>query len=408
MLDTGVNSSVVNYSYGYDFINDDDDPFDDHGHGTMVASVIEAIAPDAELIVAKVINENGTGYESDVLAGLQYCINQDPDIILLSIGTNATCTGFCDVDFVANMSNNAVEQEIFVVASAGNDGGKNLSCPACGSKVFSVGATDDNDNIAPFSNVNPTLDLFAPGVNITVPAGTGSGTSMSAPHVAAAAALIFENEELNVSELKYRLRSTGKAVEHIYNETITVNIGRLDIYNSLVDNKTMEPYDYSWWWHDDLVTDPDEEGDGDYEPQDCFLPGTKINLADGSYKNIEDVQVDETVKVFNEQTQTIENASVTSTQTKMHNDVHELHLADGTILKPTANHPFLTKEKGWATISGLDEMSMNAGKLEIGDHIYSLQPDGTLKEVQVADIVPVECDYLTYKFVDMKYDYSQH
>ena len=77
---------------------------------------------------------------------------------------------------------------------------------------------------------------------------------------------------------------------------------------------------------------------------------------------------------------TIENATVNSVQTKIHDNVNELILEDGTKLQPTANHPFLTKEEGWATISGLDEMGMGAGKLEMGDHVYQTQPNGTLKE----------------------------
>jgi len=134
----------------------------------------------------------------------------------------------------------------------------------------------------------------------------------------------------------------------------------------------------------------------------CFLPGTQVNLADDSYKDIENIEIGDAVKVFNEETQIVEDAPVQSLQIKMHNDVHELHLQDGSILRPTANHPFYSKEKGWSTISGLDEMGMGTGKLEVGDYVYSLQPNGTLKEIQIVDIVPIEGDYLTYNLVDMK------
>ena len=260
ILDTGVDSSLVSYSYGYDFVNDDSIPDDEHGHGTRVASVIKSIAPDAELIVAKVIGSDGVGYESDVLEALEWCIDQNPDVISFSIGSIATCDGFCDTDFVANMSNDAVDSGIFVVAAAGNDGSSSLKSPACGSKVFSVGATDDNDNIASFSNVNPTLDMFAPGVDIETNVGSGSGTSFSAPFVAGAALLVLEHEVLNPMELNYRLRSTAKPINYTYDSSLSLDIPRLDIYNTLANNKTMEPYDYSWWWQGVL-------GDGDgYEP----------------------------------------------------------------------------------------------------------------------------------------------
>ncbi len=259
ILDTGVDSSLVNYSYGYDFVNDDSIPDDEHGHGTQVAAVIKAMAPETELIVAKVLGANGTGYESDVLEGLQWCMDQHPDIISFSIGSQATCTGFCDADFVADLANSATEQGIFVIAAAGNDGSTNLTSPACGSQVFSVGATDDTDTIASFSNVNPTLDLFAPGVDITTIAGTSSGTSMSAPHVAAASALVVEAEFLPPADLKYRLRSTGTPIKYTYNESLTIDIGRLDLYNALTNTKTMEPYNYSHWLQDNI-----SEG-GEYE-----------------------------------------------------------------------------------------------------------------------------------------------
>jgi len=191
IIDTGVDPSIVNYSYGYDFVNDDPIPDDEHGHGTKVAAVINEIAPDAELVVAKVIGSSGIGYESDVLEALEWCIAQKPDVISFSIGSDGTCDGFCDSNFVADMSNYAADTGIFVVAASGNDGQKSLKSPACASKVFSVGATDDNDNIASFSNVNPLLDMFAPGVNINTLAGGGSGTSFSAPHVSGAALLII-------------------------------------------------------------------------------------------------------------------------------------------------------------------------------------------------------------------------
>jgi len=282
ILDTGVDSSVVDYSYGYDFVNDDNDPFDDNGHGTRVAAVIDSIAPDAELIIAKVIDSDGTGFKSDVLEGLAYCIDQNPDVICFSIGSSDGCLGFCDTDFVADMCNDAicfsigssdgclgfcdtdfvadmcndaVDDGIFVVAASGNDGRSILKSPACGSKVFSVGATDDNDGIAGFSNVNPILDLFAPGVDITTIVGTSSGTSMSTPHVAAVALLVLENEDLSPSELKYRLRSTGKPIRYVYNSSLSIDIGRLDLYNAVVNNKTMEPFDYSWWFQGDIDYD---------------------------------------------------------------------------------------------------------------------------------------------------------
>ncbi|MBN1280550.1 MAG: DUF2341 domain-containing protein, partial [Candidatus Thermoplasmatota archaeon] len=256
ILDTGVDPAVVPYAYGYDFVNDDPDafddyhqnsPFDENGHGTAVASVIHRIAPNATLIVAKVLDEYGQGYASDVLEGLQYCIAQQPDIIHFSIGSTAGCDGFCDEDPVTQLCIEAVEQGVFVVAAAGNSGSTSLVSPACGSLVCSVGATNDADGIASFSNVHPTLDLFAPGVDITTPLGTRSGTSMSAPFVTGGAALVLEQQALSPEQLRYRLRSTGVPIHYVYNESLALDIARVDLFTAVANRKTMEPFDYSWW-----------------------------------------------------------------------------------------------------------------------------------------------------------------
>jgi hypothetical protein len=135
----------------------------------------------------------------------------------------------------------------------------------------------------------------------------------------------------------------------------------------------------------------------------CFLPGTPINMADGSYKNIEDVEIGDLVKVYNEKAGEIDVAPVHSIQTVYHDNVHELVLENGKILKPTANHPFLVEGKGWCTISGLDEMDMDAGKIEVGDYLYQINSNDEFEWVEVVDIVPFEGNYLTYNFLDMKY-----
>ncbi len=135
----------------------------------------------------------------------------------------------------------------------------------------------------------------------------------------------------------------------------------------------------------------------------CFMPGTPVNMADGSYKNIEDIVIGDLVKVFNEETSIVEIAPVVRLQTIWHDNVHEILLSDGKVLKPTANHPFLVSGKGWCTISGLDELEMGAGIIEIGDFLFCLNSKDELDVVEVLDIVSFEGNYLTYNFVDMKY-----
>ena len=255
IIDTGVDSSIVDYSYGYDFVNDDNIADDEFGHGTKVASIIKTIAPNVELVVAKVIGANGIGSESDVLEALEWCIQQDPDVISFSIGSDASCDGFCDRNLVASMSNKAVENEIFVLAAAGNDGLDRLVSPACGSNVFSVGSSDKNDNISKFSNLHPSLDILAPGEDINTVAGGGSGTSFSTAILAASSVLVLENGDEIPSQLKDRLRNTGIPIYYEYNETVNLFLPRLELINCLENNITMTAYDYSNWSQGILLGD---------------------------------------------------------------------------------------------------------------------------------------------------------
>ncbi|UCD03659.1 MAG: S8 family serine peptidase, partial [Candidatus Woesearchaeota archaeon] len=320
VIDTGVDSSI-NYSIGYDFVNDDPVPEDNNGHGTVVTSIIKTISPKSELIIGKVVNDSGIGYYSDVIEGLEYCIQNNADIISISLNGNSY-TGFCDEDILAEESNNAYDESIFVIAASGNDGSSNLRSPSCGSKVFSVGATDNNDIIATFSNVNPTLDSFAPGVKINTSLGLGNGTSLSVPHVSGATALLLEKEALNLPDIKYRLRSTGKPILFNYiNENISlsesiglynrnrkfdkiknpnlINISRLDLYNLIINNKTHEPYDYSWFWQSEGKNDymgglaagvagitPDVEGSGSLDCEECqYNPDCESNICVEDFQN---------------------------------------------------------------------------------------------------------------------------
>ncbi|MFH1849614.1 MAG: S8 family serine peptidase [archaeon] len=242
VIDTGVDYSVVpNYEYGFDFVNNDTDPFDEHGHGTSVANVIYNVAPGAGIVAARVVNGSGTGYESDVLLGIQYCREQNVSVISLSIGSGAYDTCYCDDNPVANQSNEAVLDGIFVVAATGNSYSTRAKSPSCASRVASVSSTDKRDNVSLFADINNITKLLAPGEQIyTKTVGgnntTVSGTSMSAAHVAGAAALILQNSSLSPTELSYRLRSTGRVVEFILQ-----NYSRIDLLNAILNNVTNTP-----------------------------------------------------------------------------------------------------------------------------------------------------------------------
>ncbi len=210
IIDTGIDYTHPdlngNYVGGHDFVNDDADPKDDEGHGTHVAGIIAAedndngvvgVAPQASLYAVKVLDSGGSGYISDVVAGIEWAIEEGAHIISMSLGTNSnyqTLRDACDQASAAG---------ILVVAAAGNDYAKRrgteqdtVDYPARYNSVIAVGATDTTNARASWSSTGPALELAAPGVAVysTYMGGgyaTMSGTSMACPHVAGTAALIL-------------------------------------------------------------------------------------------------------------------------------------------------------------------------------------------------------------------------
>ncbi len=197
---------------GYDFVNDDNDPMDDASHGTHVAGIVAAngtlhgVAPDASLVAYKVMNSAGTGIESDIIAAIERACDPDQDPLtedaLDVINLSLSGPGGPD-DPMSVAIDAASEAGVVCVVSSGNSGKYfTLGSPNSARSAITVGASDDNDNIAYFSTCGPVRitndikpDLVAPGVNInsTIPGasfGNKHGTSMSAPHVAGLAALI--------------------------------------------------------------------------------------------------------------------------------------------------------------------------------------------------------------------------
>lgn len=208
ILDTGIDYKhqdlSPNYKGGYNFVADNDNPMDDNSHGTHVAGIISAadnnigiigVAPSCYLYSVKVLDNEGGGYTSDVVAGIQWSINNNMRIANMSFGSDTysiTLKNACD---------NAYNQGLLLVAAAGNSGnmigtGNNIDYPARYDSVIAVVATDISDNRGIFSSTGPKAELAAPGVNIlsTLPDnsyGMTSGTSMASPHVAGTAALII-------------------------------------------------------------------------------------------------------------------------------------------------------------------------------------------------------------------------
>jgi len=208
IIDSGVDYNHPdlndNYAGGWDFVNNDDDPMDDDGHGTHVAGTIAAedndvgvvgVAPEARIYALKVL-EGGTGDYSDVIAALEWAVRNGIQVTNNSYGSSGDPGAVVKAAF-----DNAYAAGVLHVAAAGNNGlppgrGDNVIYPARWEKVIAVAATDESNNRARWSSTGPDVELAAPGVNInsTLPGGGYggmSGTSMASPHVAGTAALVI-------------------------------------------------------------------------------------------------------------------------------------------------------------------------------------------------------------------------
>ena len=201
VVDTGVLASHQDFAgrvkAGYTAVSDGNGTTDCNGHGTHVAGTIAGtkygIAKSASIIPVRVLDCNGSGTTSTVIAGLDWVASQNPRnaVVNLSLG-GGTSTALDDA------INRVVNKDIVVVVAAGNNNAD--ACNYSPSRVpaaITVGATTNQDQRANYSNYGKCLDVFAPGSNITsdwyssnTATATASGTSMASPHVAGLAAIL--------------------------------------------------------------------------------------------------------------------------------------------------------------------------------------------------------------------------
>jgi subtilisin family serine protease len=238
---------------------------DDHGHGSNVSGIVTSdgvvshpgFAPDAQVVMIKVLDKDNSGYTSDEVAGLDWLLdNLDTlgvSVVNLSMGTTNLYGGVCDAQQPALAAALAplIARGVAVFASAGNQGSPTgVSAPACNKGVTAVGATYDSDlgreppdgvkdfqtffgaiafarcadattsstTITCFSNSGPRVDVVAPGAPITSDYLGGGlstfwGTSQASPAVAGVAALMRQcRPDISPDEIRYWLRTTGAPV----------------------------------------------------------------------------------------------------------------------------------------------------------------------------------------------------
>ncbi|MFF4269798.1 S8 family serine peptidase [Streptomyces sp. NPDC001536] len=215
---------------------------DGHGHGTHVASTIvgsgaasggsrKGVAPGAELLVGKVLNNAGDGQSSWIIAGMEWAANSGAKIVSMSLG--GTASGASDVlsETVDELS--ASTGSLFVIASGNaGPGAQTVGTPGIADSALTVGAVDKSDQLASFSSRGPRPgdfavkpEITAPGVSITAARAAGTtmgtpvddnyttanGTSMATPHVAGAAALVAQaHPDWTGQRIKEALASTAK------------------------------------------------------------------------------------------------------------------------------------------------------------------------------------------------------
>lgn len=203
VMDTGVEFSHPdlkdNYKGGVNILAPQNPPADDNGHGTHVAGIIGAVdnafgilgtSPGAHLYALKVLDAAGEGYFSEIIRGLDWCMQNDIEIINLSFGSDQPSRALREA------IKKVVAAGKIIVAAAGNDGtGQSVDYPAAYPEVIAVGAVDESNQITFFTSRGEELNLVAPGTNVLSTTLKGffkrlSGTSMAAAFVAGAAAIL--------------------------------------------------------------------------------------------------------------------------------------------------------------------------------------------------------------------------
>ena len=228
-------NGVVDDRFGGDLVDGTGSGDDQQGHGTHVAGIIGArgnndrgiagLCWSVKIVAVRVLDADGRGTWSQEIAGIQYAIGAGAKVI------NASFGGPTGSELVRDAIQQAESKGVLLVAAAGNDGVNDDATPVFpaaypDSNILSVAATDSKDRLASFSNYGAkTVDLAAPGDRVASTFWHSdyaymSGTSMAAPYVAAAAAMLRkEHSSWSLGDISSRLRTKGNTLKSLKGKT---------------------------------------------------------------------------------------------------------------------------------------------------------------------------------------------
>jgi thermitase len=255
--DTDSNGFIDDINGGWDFVNNDNNPTDDHGHGTNVAGIAVAsgnnsngyagVNWNSKIMVCKILDDNNSGLYSWWADAIYYAVDNGASVINLSAGGNGSST------LLENAINYAYNNNVVIVVSTGNQNSV-IQYPARYTNAFAVGSTDSDDTrSAPFfwsstsgSNFGPELDFVAPGnyiYGLSYSSNTNfntywGGTSQAAPHVAGLVSLLLSvDSNLTVDQIRTILEESSEDQVGDSDDTIGwdqyYGHGRINAYNAL-------------------------------------------------------------------------------------------------------------------------------------------------------------------------------
>ena len=249
-----------------DVVQGKSNPYDDNGHGTSMAGILVAngwihgVAKNVNLYVAKSLLENGSGYEEDVVSGIDWCVNQNVNIISLSLGGGQDLFPLLGSSSrtIEDSVNDAMARGIFVVAAAGNDGGEeddgDVASPGSERRVICVGGvTQSGSHWSKSSTGNNAVSFFPPKLprgdpdkkpELVAPAkdvpvlnaqgtwSSSSGTSAATVFVTGALALLLEAQPQLASNGTSGDVSTIDTVKDWLMQTVNPKEGQTDHDNN--------------------------------------------------------------------------------------------------------------------------------------------------------------------------------